>query len=40
MTASVGAIDYRELGGTLRHPSWKGITAAVYPAEVVLPAEE
>jgi bifunctional non-homologous end joining protein LigD len=33
----VGAIEYRELGDTLRHPSWKGLRADMDSAVVTLP---
>jgi bifunctional non-homologous end joining protein LigD len=33
----VGAVEYRDFGVTLRHPSWKGLSADVESALVTLP---
>jgi hypothetical protein len=33
----VGAIEYRDFGVTLRHPSWKGLRAGLDSALVALP---
>jgi hypothetical protein len=33
----VGAIEYRDFGVTLRHPSWKGLRDDLNSALVTLP---
>ena len=33
----VGAVEYRDFGATLRHPSWKGLRADLDSALVALP---
>ncbi|WP_216917409.1 ATP-dependent DNA ligase [Nocardia noduli] len=33
----VGAVDYRDFVGTLRHPSWVGLRSDVAPHDVTLP---
>ena len=35
-TELVGAVEYRDFGGTLRHPSWKGLRADVNSSRVML----